>query len=239
VAALGQLRPGRPRRPRTARPGRTGQPAGLLHALVDLLRIDADLLTVAAQTSPVLATSTNTAQWRGRLADLSAQDEDEVLLKLLQDDPHVGADVRRRLTTPSPDPRSRERRRTVEVLLTAAQTLAAERQRPAAAQRAARRAAQKRSATAVRSRHLNALAAEGDDAWQRVDALIRVTKADAYEQAVAVLTDLREVAARQGHQADADHRVEQIRASYRNRPAFLQRLDRAGLRPSQDPASHP
>jgi len=211
-------------------------PAGLddlpasLHALADLLHIDADLLAVAAQTSPRPVTcAPATAQWRTRLADMPARDKDDVLLRLLKGDPYLGAELRRRLATPSLDPRPRDEPRTVADLSAAARSRAAERERLAAEQRTNRAAARQKAAAAVRSRHLDDLAAEGESAWQRVDTLIRATKPKEYDHAVTLLIDLRDLATRQDRQQDAEHRVRQIRATYPNRPALLQRLDRAGL----------
>jgi hypothetical protein len=211
-------------------------PAGLddlpasLHALADLLRIDGNLLAVAAQASPRLVTrAPAVADWRTRLAGMSPRDKDDVLLRLLEGDPHVGAELRRRLATPSPDPRPRDEPRTVAALTAAARSRAAERERLVAEQRANRAAARMKAAAAARSRHLDALAAEGETAWQRVDTLVRATKPKEYDQAVTLLIDLRDLAARQDRQEEAEHRIRQIRGRYPNRPALLQRLDRAGL----------
>jgi len=43
--------------------------------------------------------------------------------------------------------------------------------------------------------------------------------------------DLRDLAYRERRSADATHRIQALRDTYRNRPALLQRLDRAGLTP--------
>jgi hypothetical protein len=46
------------------------------------------------------------------------------------------------------------------------------------------------------------------------------------------LTDLREVAGRDGQQVPFAARVRELRQRYANRPALLERLDRAGLKNS-------
>ena len=71
--------------------------------------------------------------------------------------------------------------------------------------------------------------------WQRVDTLIRATKPKEYDQAVTLLIDLRDLDRREGRQAEFEQRAQRIRNSYPNRPALLQRLDRAGL--TANPAS--
>ena len=151
----------------------------------------------------------------------------------MKGDPNVGLELRRQLTATPSAPGPREEPRTVAALTTAARAHADERERLAAEERAAQLAATKKAAAEARSRHLDAVAAEGEAAWQRVDALIRATKPKEYDQAVALLIDLRDVAARQNRQADAEDRVRHLRATYPNRPALLQRLDRAGLAPDR------
>jgi hypothetical protein len=203
---------------------------GSLQALVDFLHIDSDLLTVAAQTSPDMATGAPAAAEQAtRIAALPQADKDALLLRVVNDDPHVGTELRRRLAPPPVWPEKETKRRTAAELLVAAQTARTERERLAAAWRAQERAAREKEAAAARSLHLDTLAAEGESAWQRVDALIRTTRPKEYDQAVTLLIDLRDLAARQGQQADVERRVRQLRAIYPNRSALLQRLDRAGL----------
>ncbi|HYO20316.1 MAG TPA: hypothetical protein VES02_16810 [Dermatophilaceae bacterium] len=67
--------------------------------------MDDDLLTVAAQASPNLnAESPTDAEPAARIAGLAEIDKDAVLLRVVQSDVHVGAELRRRLTPTRPDP---------------------------------------------------------------------------------------------------------------------------------------
>ncbi len=203
---------------------------GPLRSLAAFLHLDNDLLTVAAQASPALnAGSLTEAELAARIADLPGTDKDALLLRVVQGDVHVGVELRRRLT-PAPDgPATGHGCRTVNQLRADADRYRAERERLDAERRASEHAARDRAAAAARTRHLDALARDGESAWQRVDSLIRATKPKEYDQAVTLLIDLRDLGQRAGHQADFERRVQRIRDTYPNRPALLQRLDRAGL----------
>lgn len=213
-------------------------PAGLgdlpasLHRLVDFLRIDQDLLAAAAQASPDLApTGPSRARWRSGLASLPPREKDALLLRVLDGDPHVSTELRRRLAPPQDAPVG-QAQRSVGDLLTIATASRAERERREAEEQAARAAARERAAAMARERHLDALADEGDAAWQRVENLIKTTRPKEYDQAVTLLVDLRDLAARDGRPDDATHRLQVLHETYRKRPALLERLDRAGLTPT-------
>jgi hypothetical protein len=191
--------------------------------------VDDDLLGVAAQASPPLtARSPTDAELAARIADLPGTDKDALLLRVLQGDVHVDAELRRRLTLAT-GPDNSVGRRTVAQLRADADHHRTERERLAAERRAREQAARERAAALARTRHLDALARDGEGTWQRVDTLIRATKPKEYDQAVTVLIDLRDLDQREGRQAEFERRVQHLRNNYPNRPALLQRLDRAGL----------
>jgi len=212
-------------------------PAGLgtlpasLRRLVDFLRTDTDLLAAAAQASPALApTGSSRTTWRTALATLPAREKDALLLRVMDGDPRVGAELCRRLTPPADDPAPRPRR-TVGDLRAISSDLRAEREQREAKAKAEQAAAREHAAAQARARHLDALAAQGDAAWRRAEDLIKATRPKEYDQAVTLLVDLRDLADRDGTPAAAVRRIQALRETYRNRPALLQRLDRAGLTP--------
>jgi hypothetical protein len=208
---------------------------GPLQSLAAFLHVDNDLLTVAAQASPNLNTGTPTdTELAARIADLPETDKDALLLRVVHGDVHVGAELRRRLTPTPAGPDNSVGRRTVAQLRADADHHRTERERIDAERRAREHAARERAAALARTRHLDALAQDGERAWQRVDTLIRATKPKEYDQAVTLLIDLRDLDQREGRQTEFEQRVQHIRNSYPNRPALLQRLDRAGL--TADPA---
>jgi hypothetical protein len=204
--------------------------SGPLQSLAAFLHVDDDLLAIAAQASPGLnAGSSTDAELAARIADLPGTDKDALLLRVVQGDVHVGAELRRKLNPAPAGPATGHDRRTVAQLRAGADSHRAGRERLAAERSARERAARERAAALARTRHLDALARDGESAWQRVDALIRATKPKEYDQAVALLIDLRDLDQRNGRLVEFERRVQHIRSTHPNRPALLQRLDRAGL----------
>jgi hypothetical protein len=210
-------------------PGLGALPGPLL-ALADFLHIDDDLLSAAAQDSPDLSggSRADTAALRAGVAALADQAKTELLIRVVNGDPHVSAELRKRLARPAApgDPRQR---RTVAQLRAAADRIRAERERRAAERRARERAAREKAAARARDEQLDALAREGAAAWQRIDDLIRARKPKEYGQAVSLLVDLRDQKERDGGLEEFNRRLAEVRAAYPNRPALLERLDRAGL----------
>jgi len=212
-------------------PAGLGVLPGSLLRLVDFLRIDTDLLAAAAQASPALTpTGSSRTSWRTGLTALPARDKHALLLRVMDGDPHVGAELRRLLTPPPDDPASRPRR-TVGELRAIASGLRTEHEQREEVAKAERAAARERAAAQARTRHLDTLATQGETAWRRAEDLIKATRPKEYDQAVTLLVDLRDLADRDVRSADATHRIQALRDTYRNRPALLQRLDRAGLTP--------
>ncbi|HEV2782663.1 MAG TPA: hypothetical protein VGX25_25000 [Actinophytocola sp.] len=125
--------------------------------------------------------------------------------------------------TPSPT------RRTAGELLSAAKARRDDRERLAEQRRSQERAGRERRAAAARERRLDALAAEEEHAWAKVSALIDTKRPQEYDSAIALLTDLREVADRMGQPDEFDERYRQLRHEHRRKPSLIQRLDRAGL----------
>jgi hypothetical protein len=203
---------------------------GPLQSLAEFLHVDHDLLSVAAQASPPPnAGSPTDTELAARIAGLPGTEKDTLLLRVVQGDVHIGAELRRRLTPAPTGPNNGHDRRTVTQLRTDADNHRAERERLAAERSARERATRDRAAALARIRHLDALARDGESAWQRVDTLIRATKPKEYDQAVTLLIDLRDLDQRESRQAEFERRVQHIRNSHPNRPALLRRLDRAGL----------
>src|SRR5262249_55799325 len=121
--------------------------------------------------------------------------------------------------------------RTAAELLEAAETRARERKK---AEERRRREAQAREAAAkatAYAKRLDDLAAMGQAAWKQVDDMIATKKTSEYDQAVALLRDLRALAGRQGEAETAafKKRMLNLRARYPTRPGLQSRLDEAGF----------
>ena len=66
-------------------------------------------------------------------------------------------------------------------------------------------------------------------AWRDVQALIEEKKARPYDEAVALLVQLRDLAVFQDRLPEFETRLAALQAHYANRPAFQERLRKASL----------
>src|SRR5712691_1955651 len=90
---------------------------------------------------------------------------------------------------------------------------------------------QARAAAAAREQRLDALALREEKAWQQVDSLIDTRKPREYDEAVAILLDLRALAERAGDGNAFSQRFRQLREQHLRKPSLIQRFDKAGLGP--------
>jgi hypothetical protein len=202
-----------------------------LKALAHFLRVDEDLIEAAAQGSADLdVTGTSREALERWIGSLPESEKDTLLLRLVADgDATLQADLLqrfRRATAPDELPAGR---RTIRQLLAAARQRAEERKRREAEHAAREHARKQREAAAARSRHLDRLAGQEPALRQQVDALIATKRPTDYDQAVTLLEDLRDLAARAGQTAAFAAHLDELRAEHARKPSFIQRLDRAKL----------
>jgi hypothetical protein len=211
-----------------------------LRSLVDFIRLDKDLIAVAAQNSArhddTGPTTADIASW---VKGLPAAEKDTLILRILHgDDAHLRTELLRRVRGQSTThPWVRTGGRTVADLLDSAQRHREDRERREAEESQRQRVLREREAAAARNRHLDALAREGEQAWHRVTALIDVKKIREYDIAVELLCDLRDLSQRDNDPDTFHKRLQQLRMRYPNLPGLLRRLDEAGLRPTAHTSS--
>jgi len=215
-------------------------PAGLaqlsasLESLVEFLRIDTNLVGVAAAASPPLVhTEPKPAEVREWLAKLPVAKKDDLLGRLIVDgDGALASELVQRMRRQGEGDRSVARgvaeRRTVAELLRAAEEAADERRRIAAEKAAKEKARREREAALARAKHLDKLAGMEPMLWEKVEGLIATKQPKSYDQAVGLLVDLRDLAARNDG-ADFRGRVEALRVATARKPTFIDRLHKAGL----------
>ncbi|HEY3108074.1 MAG TPA: hypothetical protein VGL23_04935 [Chloroflexota bacterium] len=200
-----------------------------LQALVAFLRIDADLLAVAAAASatPPPAPSAELARW---IAGLPTAQKDTWLTRVaMSEAAHVGAELRRRFDGSDAARPFADGERTVGDLLAAAEARAAERRRREAERWEAERAQRQREQAAARARYLDGLVGQEEVLWGQVDALVDTKRPKDYDLAVALVRDLRDLAARKEGAEVFAASLARLRQRCAKRPSLLERLDRAGL----------
>jgi len=198
-------------------------PAGLSEltaaqqALVEFLRIDADLIAAAANGSPAL--TSNREPLHRWLAALSLQKKDEWLKRAVAEpDVALGGELLRAFQA-SAEKANPGTRRTVGDLRASAEAQRAKRKKLAAARAKKARAA----AEASRQRHLTKLARSAEGAWSKLEKLVETS---AYDDAVELAIDLRDLATRDATTAAFARRFEALRKRQLRRRGFFDRWKR-------------
>ena len=204
---------------------------GAQQALADFLRLDDDLLTIAAQTSPPLdEIADDPGQLAAWVTHLPHAEKNRLLLRVVDDHAAtVRMEMLRRFrhehTTNIPDPP----RRTVADLLDGAAQRRADRERREAAQRADEQARHEKTRALAREQRLDELARTEEAAWSRVDAMIATRKPAEYDAVITLLTDLQALAERDGRHHTFTQRSMALRQTHTRKPSLIERLNRAGL----------
>lgn len=187
-------------------------------AMIEFLRIDPDLIGAAAARSRI--SGGDGKEFRGWVSRLSAGAKDQwlqravaepelalggELLRAFRKEKKVGAGASRRTV--------RELRDWAEVRRQARERVEAARVDKA-----------RRAAEAVRAKRLDALAHKVDAAWARLEALIEKS---AYDDALALALDLRDVAMRDGAIGAFGKRFKAMRKRRIHRRGFFDRWKRA------------
>jgi hypothetical protein len=212
-------------------------PAGLSEltasqrALADFLRLDSELLTVAAQASPPSVDARLPAkQLASRVARLPSTEKDRLLVLVARGESLLArAELRRQVSASQPAAGEEGPRRTVAELLDAAHLVRQEKHRRAEMVRAEAEAEQERKRAAARERRLAALSADVEGGWARVEAMIATKKSAEYDAAVAVLEDLQVVAERADQASGFSVRLAELRARHQRKSSLVERIDQAGL----------
>lgn len=200
-------------------------------ALADFLRLDHDLLTIAARTSrPIEDTADDRSELAAWVTRLPVAEKNRLLGRVVQGDAtRVRMDLLRRFrgdtapTIPVPPPR------TVADLLDGAATVRADRERRLADQRAEEEARREKTRVLARERRLDKLAGEEDAAWSRINAMIGTRKSADYDAAITLLTDLHALAQREDRHHTFTAHTTALRHAHARKPSLIERLDRAGI----------
>lgn len=209
-----------------------GRLSAALEAFVAFMRVDRDLLEAAAAGSPEAEETLpakDVARW---VSGLPAAEKTALLVRLIRgDEPHLRVELVRRVRssrTASPCDMAAGQR-TVGELLEAAERRAEERRRREAERTTRERARQEREAAEAREHHLASLAQREAEAWSEVDTLIAARQPGKYDAAVALLRDLRELAARSGRREEVEERLRRLHEQHVKKPSLIGRLRAAGL----------
>lgn len=215
-----------------------GTLSAALRSFADFMRVDDDLIAVAAEASAPLEVATPSCEELARqIAALPDAEKNDMLVRLAAErNPHLGAELLRRLRLPhasAGEPGGVEPAggRTMGQLVAAAGARRRERRRAEAERKARERAQRAREEAATRAAYLDRLAPREEEAWRQVDSLADVKRAKEYDQAVQLLVDLRDLYARSGRSEAFDARMRDVRERHGRKPSLIDRVDRARLGP--------
>jgi len=201
-------------------------PAGLkelsapLAEFVRFFQLDPFLVQAAAETSEPLRAEPTLAL-DALIARLPRAECDAFLRRLAESEPLLALKLNRRLQElagPPARPQTAATRRTWAGLRETAEWL-----RQAEARR------QQAEAETRRIKDLQDFAPRAAQAWRDIQALIEEKKARPYDDAVALLVKLRDLAVFQDRLAEFEARLSSLQTQYAGRPAFQERLRKAGL----------
>jgi hypothetical protein len=190
-----------------------------LKAFAELFEIDPDLIAAAAIASTALQSPTEPiADW---IAAIPESERNAYLLRVAQGETHVGTELMQRLRkkfSKTSKAKLKSPGRTLAELITIAD-----------AQREIRENKATKAAANTRQKYLKTIAPKADAIWQQVMALIELKQAKPYDEAVAHLVDLRDLAVSQGNLAAFQTRIKSLKQQYSSRSSLLTRLQNAGL----------
>jgi hypothetical protein len=187
-----------------------------LQTFVELVELDPDLVAGAAQASD-RQKSIAEPPLENWLKELSADEKQEFLLKLVRREPHVDLQLIHRLRelagAAQSMPRSNPGHRRLSELQEMTKTI-----------RKKRHQQEQNAARKKRIQELEALAPKEAQTWEQVVKLIELKQAKPYDEATALLKDLRDLAEHQGRLPEFIQRFEQLKSDYQNRPALIARF---------------
>jgi hypothetical protein len=205
-----------------------------LKSFVDFMRIDTDLVAVAAENSISEDRHTDPKDLKIWIHNLPASEKDDVLFRLVEaPSPHLRAELLQQFQqTGSAKGNSNIDKplRSVLDLISRAETYAEERKRRAAEQKAKEQARKKRERALAREKYIESLAGREESIWKEVNEYINSKQPTKYDEAVKLLVDLRDLNKKTGKDKAFKQKLKTICETHHRKVSFLNRLQKAGLR---------
>jgi hypothetical protein len=201
-------------------------------SLIEFLGIDEDLVEVASSGSMPLRAGPSRKDLATWIRGLPEKEKDGLLVNALSEpNERWRIELLRRFEHENVTAQAHGvvELRTIADLLTASRARAEERMRKLNAQLAAETARKKAKEEADRALYLDQLAKREKAVWKQVDAHIQKRQPNDYDRAVILLTDLHDLAVRQGGEDEFLLTMEELRKTHAAKDSFLRRLTKAKL----------
>jgi hypothetical protein len=203
-----------------------GPLTGALEAFADFFDVDPDLVRAAAESGSDDA-PTSRSNLREAVAAISERDKTELLLRLIEGEPHVVAELKTRVCGKGSTPSASHR--TVRTLRARAQEIQEAREQAIARRQEKERRRQAAEAEKALRTRLEALKQRGTRAWDEVEREIERRNPAGYERAMSLLADLQVLAGEERNEEDFSRRVASIRAKHEKKGRFIERLRGLGV----------
>jgi hypothetical protein len=189
-------------------------------SFVEFFKVNQDLIAAAAKNSH--STEEEVASWEELIPILSEAERNEFLVKVLKNEPLVGAQLAKRLRELSQSEvalaQGNRERRSLSQLIASAEEHSKLRKKQG-----------RKTFKRARIAELEALVPKQAKIWQEISRLIGSKQSKLYDEVVAHLINLRDLAEYQGKMAEFELQVQQIQTDYGNRHGLISRMQKAGL----------
>ena len=206
---------------------------GPLQNFAEFMRIDTDLIAVAAENSSSEDTRPEyQKELKTWIHSLPEDEKDEILLRLVRDhSQHIGIELMQRFrqTVRVQENTTEKKIRRVEELITKAEVRAAERKRRIAEKKAVEKAQKERERAIAREKYLNDLVNREDTAWKQVEDLIETRGQSDYDEAVKLLVDLRDLSKKVNKEEVFQDKLRSIHDKHCRKSSFVRRLKKVDL----------
>jgi hypothetical protein len=190
-----------------------------LKRFVEFFEIDEDLIAAASEiSSPSDSFLEENAE--ELIANLSERERNEFLLKLVRGQPNTDVQLIRRLQELASD----KIKGSIPAPRKIAELFTAARERTSQREERERQEAEKN-----RIERLNQLSKRQPKMWDEISALIEKKQSKAYDEAVKLILEMKELAEHLRELDKFGRKINQIYEQYRNRPGLVSRLRQAGI----------
>ncbi|MCA1452708.1 DUF3824 domain-containing protein [Bradyrhizobium sp. BRP22] len=197
---------------------------GALEGFAEFFGIDPDLVEAAAELGGDDAAMSQN-ELRKAIAAISAREKDDLLLRVVDGDTHVAAELRTRVRKKN---LASAAHRTAGMLRVRAKEIAEARERAKAERREAEQRRQAAEAEKARRARLGMLKQRGVRVWREIEQEIERRNPSGYDNAISLLSDLQVLAEEEGNQDDFDRRLSSIRERHEKKGKFIERLSKLG-----------
>jgi hypothetical protein len=190
-----------------------------LKSFVELFEIDDNLIAVAAEASEKREDTVD-LDFAKLIDKLTPKERNDFLLRLAKGEQHVGPQLLKRLQEFSAEEKPLRKsanltgRNAFDLIKAAEERYKIEKEK------------KRKKAEQAKVRKLDKLAKEEPEVWKKVGALIEQKQTKAYDEAIKLLVDLRDLAKHLGKMDQFQASVRKIRNDYRHRSGLISRLQK-------------